>query len=303
MILIAIIASLLALSYSVDLPNMLSEHSFYLHRICLKAVPMTLRNRESLEAIVCGKNINDLEVRQLLVDTSLIHIFVVSGSHFLLLRSFLARVLGKSFWCMVPLFLYAMVTLCQPPSMRALAFLALGEIALRRKLFLSNIQILLLSGILCLAFFPLWIHSRSLLMSLMAALAMTVSDEILDRKLSPVLRAFLAQSFMYFAMSLCLWGLSGLHPLSILMNVLVGPLIGTLLFPTGIFAMVFPITAPVFDTAMDGLIWLMAQADPLLQANSEATPLEVGLQWILITGFVFTAHMVSVKRRRLRYEA
>ncbi|MBC7370224.1 MAG: ComEC/Rec2 family competence protein [Bdellovibrionaceae bacterium] len=302
MILILLFGSLLYLSHSLDLPVLLTEHSLFLHRICLRSVPALLENRESLEALVCGKNIDDLEVKQLLIDTSLIHIFVVSGSHFLLLRNFFARLVGKTPWLLIPLFIYAMVTLCQPPSLRALAFIGLQEIALRRKLFLSNLQLVFLSALLCVAFFPQWILSRSLLMSLMAATAMTTAEEIFDRKMAPGIRSFLSQSFMFFAMSFCLWGLSTLHPLSILMNVILGPLIGTVLFPVGVLAIILPFTAPLFDRCMNCLLWLLQKSDVLLRASPDATPLNIFSQWVLILALLLIAHRWAVRTRRARYE-
>ncbi|RYZ84817.1 MAG: hypothetical protein EOP04_17240 [Proteobacteria bacterium] len=273
-----------------------------LHQICLETVPKSLFHRESFEALVCGKNIADMHLKQLLSDTSLIHIFVVSGSHFILLRNFLAKALGKTSWLLIPLFGYAMVTLCQPPSLRALAFLALLDIANRRKLFLTNIQLVLLSGILCVAIYPQWIHSRSLAMSLMAALAMSSADEILDRKMPAPLRMFLSQSLMYFAMGFCLWGISSLHPLSILMNVLIGPLIGILLFPLGLLTLLLPPFVPIFDSAMSGLIWLLEKTNPLLKISASVDPLKVVVLWILITVLLSFTHRWCVRVRRNRYE-
>jgi ComEC/Rec2-related protein len=302
MILIALSALLLSISWTLHLPDKLSDYSVILHHFCLRSLPQGVENLASLETLVCGKNMQDMQLQQLLVQSSLIHIFIVSGSHFLLLHKILATVFGKRPALLLPLFLYAMITLCQPPSVRSLLFLVLIEIARRKKFFLSSLMAVLVSGLLSLALFPEWIHSRSFLMSLMAALAIAAGSEFLKNRTGALSKLFLTQSFLYLVMGFCLWGFSNLHPLSILMNLTLGPLIGAVLFPLGLLIVVLPFLSPLFDGILNLLFWILQKSSELTRTESLASPLALALQWAVFLALLLVAHHFTVRHWRKTYE-
>lgn len=304
MILIALLALIFSSSVFLDLPGKLTKYSLTLHHICLRSLPRAVENLSSLEALVCGKNMQELELKQLLVQSSLIHIFVVSGSHFIFLRKILARLPIVRKYPLLVLSVYALVTLCQPPSLRALLFLALVEISEHKKLFLSPVILVFLSSCLSVALFPQWLYSRSLIMSMMAALVIAVMSDFWGKERTSLPALFLTQSALYLAMGFCLWGFSNLHPLSILLNIILGPLIGTVLFPLGFVVVLIPPLAFLFDIAMNSLIWILEKNSEVLRVGSKTSPLEFYWQWILfLTLVIFSYHyLVFRKRQKARYD-
>ncbi|MGZ3744750.1 MAG: ComEC/Rec2 family competence protein [Pseudobdellovibrionaceae bacterium] len=298
MILIALLGGIYGLSHFLDLPTFLSKSSLTLHHLCLQSLPKEVENLSSLESLVCGKNMQDLELKHLLIQTSLIHIFIVSGSHFIFLRKILARLPLLRFCPIIPLSIYALVTLCQPPSLRSLLFIVLAEISVTKKLFITPVILVFLSCTLCLALFPQWITSRSLLMSLMAALVIAVMSDFWgkDRESLPAL--FLTQSVLYFIMGFCLWGFSNLHPLSILFNLIFGPLIGALLFPLSLIVVFLPSLAFLFDGTMNALTWALQKCSIVLGYPGEAFPLSLYVQWPLFLCLVGFSHLYLITKKR-----
>ncbi len=298
MILIALLATIFSFSYYFGLPIKLTEYSLALHHICLRSLPNTIENLGSLEALVCGKNMQDLEIKQLLVQTSLIHIFIVSGSHFIFLQKILARIPVLRLCPLLPLCLYALVTLCQPPSLRSLLFIILAKISVSKKLFIPPTVLVFLSAAVSIAIFPQWITSRSLLMSLLAALVIVVISDFWSKESNSMPALFLTQSVLYFTMGFCLWGFSNLHPLSILLNLTLGPLIGGLLFPLSLLVVIIPGLVFLFDYAMNGLTWLLLRSSEVLGNPGEASPLNIYLQWLLFLALLICSYFYLVFKKR-----
>lgn len=303
MILIVVIASVFSISHFLDLPEKISALSLPLHHFCLRSLPKTVENLSSLEALVCGKNMQELSLTDLLVQNSLIHIFVVSGSHFIFLRKILAKLPIVRRHALLILFGYVLITLCQAPAVRALFFLCLIEVSERKRQFLSPVFLVFLSSCLSVAVFPQWIFSRSLLMSLMAALVIAVTSEFWGKHKQTLPALFLNQSVLYFVMAFSLWGFSDLHPLGILLNILLGPLIGGVLFPLSLLVVFIPSLAFLFDAAMNALIWILQKNIGFYGLKNEASPLSLTFQWLLFIFFVSLAfsYLVWKKREKARY--
>lgn len=300
MIVITFLALIFGISHFFDLPAKLTELAKPLHHFCLQSLPQQVENLQSLEALVCGKNMQEIELQHLLVQSSLIHIFIVSGSHFLFLHKILAKLPITRICPLLPLSMYALVTLCQAPALRSLIFLLLLEIFEHYKLRTSSVISTFLSGLFCVALFPDWVWSRSLQMSLMAALVLNIASEMSGEKKASLPALFLTQSALFLAMGFCVWGFGNLHPLSILLNLLVAPLIGGILFPLALGTLIFPPLGGVFDGAMTLLIWILKKTSLVLgsPANSGALPLI--WQWGLLLVLLVGSHHVLTERRRAK---
>lgn len=303
MILIAIAATLLSISWLLNLPLNLTEFSSDLHNFCLQNLPNSVENVSSLEALVCGKNMQTSEIKELLVHTSLIHVFVVSGSHFLFLHKVFAKLFKQRYLSLAPLCLYALITQCQPPAVRSLFFLSITEITREKKLFTPPLVAVFLSGLLSLCLFPDWIYSRSLLMSLAASLALTITSELLHQETEVCTRAIFTQIFLYISMTFCLWGASNLHPLGMVLNLTLGPLIGVVLFPLGIIVTLIPPLTPLFDGTINLLFWILMATNELFKLQTSATSLPLYLLWLIFLGALTLAHIFSIQKKRARYES
>lgn len=303
MVLILIITTLLFLSQALSLQEKITHYSSILHHFCLHSLPNTVENLGSLEALVCGQNMQDPETQELLVQSSLIHIFIVSGSHFLFLRKIIAGIPILRRFPLSILFFYALVTRFQAPSVRALLFLTLTQVSESKKLFLAPVILVFLSALLSVAVFPHWLYSRSLLMSTLASLVITIMSEIWRKEKDTLPALFLTQSAVYFFMGFCLWGYSNLHPLSILLNIILGPLIGTLLFPLGFFVVLVPSCAFLFDMAVEALFWILKKNMELLGSVPHSSPISLFGQWSVFFALLTFSHYILIyfKRRKARH--
>jgi len=298
MILIVLLALLFSSSAYFDLPAKLSEQSFTAHHFCLQMLPTGVENLSSLEALVCGKNMQDLDLKQLLIQSSLIHIFVVSGSHFLFLHKILARLPIVRFCPLFLLSLYCLATLCQPPGVRSLMFLFLVSFSKKNKHSIAPVLLVFLSCAFTVCIFPQWISSRSFLMSLLAALTITVASDFWGKHRETLPALFVTQSLIYLVMGFCLWGFSNLHPLGILLNLVLGPVIGGVIFPLALLVVVLPPLAPVFDGAMNALIWILQKSSEVLGDSGDSPPLSLFWQWVLFLSLTVSAYIYLVHRKR-----
>lgn len=304
MILIVTLAVIFSTSLFFNLPEKLTEQSFAAHHFCLQLLPTSLENHSSLEALVCGKNMQDLELKQLLVQSSLIHIFIVSGSHFHFLNRVFARIPLLRLCPLLLLSIYCIATLCQPPAVRALCFLFLQSFSNYFRHTLPAVLMVFLSGLFSVALFPQWLVSRSLLMSLMASLAMAFVSDLADKERSPVTALFLSQAAIYVVMGFCLWGYGSLHPLGMVFNLLLGPFVGGVIFPLALLVVAAPPLVGIFDILLNGLFWLLQKSSEIHTEAGAAVPLPLTWQWLLHFMLVGSAHsyFVNKKRRKAAHE-
>src|SRR5438045_3594534 len=63
-----------------------------LHRICLAQVPQDSIYPDVYAALVCGENLTNEKIKRDFIETSLIHVIVVSGTHLLFLMQIFSLV-------------------------------------------------------------------------------------------------------------------------------------------------------------------------------------------------------------------
>jgi hypothetical protein len=135
----------------------------------------------------------------------------------------------------------------------------------------------------------------------MAALVICFMSELWGEERKTLPGLFATQSTIYFFMAFCLWGFSNLHPLGILLNLLLGPLIGVVIFPLALLVVIFPFLGFLFDASMNGLLLILQQTNEVLAWHSESSPLAVIWQWglflvLLVSSYVF---LVNQKRKKI----
>lgn len=292
------LAAVYSTSLFFDLPAKLSQHAVLAHHFCLQMLPTAVENHGSLEALVCGKNMHELELQQLLAQSSLIHVFIVSGSHFLFLHKVLAKIPVVRFCTLFLLSLYCLATLCQPPAVRSLLFLLLISFAKRRQLFTSPVILIFISCAFSVCIFPQWITSRSLLMSLLAALTVGVMSEYWGKLRNTISALALTQSAVYLVMAVCLWGFSTLHPLSIFLNISLAPLIGGLIFPLALLVVLIPPLGFLFDGAMNALVWTLQKTSELLGESGTGSLVPVLWQWGFFLALTVLSYFLLIYRKR-----
>ncbi len=179
----------------------------------------------SLQSFFCAMPVRDASLYLGLLDSGLLHVFVVSGSHILALEQGLQL-------CRVPRVLrhlllwgYGACTSFDPPVVRALLYLLLRDSHLHG-LSTGHIPRVALSWIFTLALVPQWLNSPSLLMSVWASFGVQLfllseRDRIEENKHLWLWRLSI---WMYvFMMPILITSTS--HPLSIIYNAIGTPVL------------------------------------------------------------------------------
>ncbi|WP_413568197.1 ComEC/Rec2 family competence protein [Bdellovibrio sp. HCB117] len=290
-----IVLLLLALSLSTPLPSTLltntSIFSEEIQRKCSQTLPKDSQHFNALNSLVCGEKITDKDLRENLRKTSLIHIFVVSGSHLLLLDELLS-ILRIPF-CVRFFFMsfYSIVVGWQAPAVRALLGMCSRRLLHRSRILLPKDLCVLVAGFLALMLFPAWWNSLSFLMSWCAALALTAPDVLRIR--NSWARGFLTQFSIFFFMSAPLWGIGSLHPLSILYNLFLAPVVSYILLPLSFLVSVFSPLVFLFDFFMDHFHHILFVLSEPIEFAARQTP-DIRLLWCWILFWHVAFHFLRL---------
>lgn len=294
-----ILLAYLALCLSISLPSHLLSNTSHLasklQQKCVQTLPRDSTERASLASLLCGEKITEENLRKKLQQTSLIHIFVISGSHLILFDQLLGILRIPLYVRFLILALYTLATGFQPPAVRALGGLLAAATLLWRGWRIPADQRVLAVGLTILAAFPDWWQSRSLIMSWCASLALCVPSIL--RLRGSLQRLSVAQGAIFVLMMPPLWGFGSLHPLSLLYNLLLAPVVSFVLLPLGLLTLIIPHSSFLFDNTLTyfttGLQWV-SEPVQLPAGSSLPTP----LLWI----WVFLWHLLLHAFRVWRWQ-
>lgn len=291
MVLILTLALCLSIPFSDNLLKNTSSKATHFQQKCRSSLPSTSNYGEALASLVCGEKITDKDLDQTLKKTSLIHIFVVSGSHLLLLDQVLSILKIPFLLRFLFLSLYALCVGWQAPAVRALLGLGIKWLLRHKYFFFPPDLLVLITGLVTLLFFPKWWGSLSLQMSWCAALALCWAPTL--RIQNSWLQAIASQFAIYFFMSAPLWGLGSLHPLGLIYNLFLGPVVSYLLLPLSFLGVIFNPLLFLFDLVMTVFSnTLPLLADPIdLQRGP---PPSVRLLWVWISFWHIIFHFLRL---------
>lgn len=291
-----IILLFLALCLSTPLPNSLlintSATSSVFHEKCLQILPTNSQHLASLASLVCGEKITDQELKKNLSKTSLIHIFVVSGSHLILLDELLGILRIPVIVRFLFLGGYSLAVGWQAPAVRALLGFSTREVLRRRRVYLPADLAVLATGFLTLILFPSWWESLSLQMSWCAALALSWHSIL--RVKNTFARTVLSQLSIFFFMSAPLWGLGSLHPLSILYNLFLAPVIAYLLLPLSFLAVFLSPFLTLFDHVMSFFMKALPALSEPIEIVRGSTP-STAFLWMWIFSWHVCFHYLRLR--------
>jgi competence protein ComEC len=273
---------------------------------CLSMAPQFSGQKVFYQALVCGKSLN-FEQSESLRRSSLLHIFVVSGSHLLLLAESLrwlfylpkpgTRLHRWSVTFAEPIIFFVMLIFCfvtglQAPAVRAAIQIAVRGFAQRIHLHWNGPTTTLVAGWVCLALNPSWFQSLSFILSWLASMAMAVAQAL------RVKSVLLTNILIYFWTLVPLAWITFPDPAGILFNVILGPLVGNWLFPLTLVTFFCPPLVPVTDFGLNcffKLLELFTRERPL-PAHAVAIR-DIYWLWILISGFHLLIYLYLLKRR------
>ncbi len=253
----------LILGQCLELKRLLKPASAALHKFCLLKSPESAYS-ELYKGIVCAASLEYGTHRlELLKWSGLLHLVVVSGSHLHLLKSqFQLISLGLKklliFFCHSILFtktsvelpqkfsifclssfliFYALVCKLDPPIVRALFGLGVAALTPRLSLGWSGAHQACYASLLGGLVFPEFKFSLSYQLSCMASLAISMK----------AISASSQQLLLSLILAPLLMPLGGLSWVSLPMNLILGPLIGGILFPISLISFIFKGFTPLSD--------------------------------------------------------
>lgn len=258
-----------------------------LQKVCHHMLPAQSSEAFSLDALVCGSKIQSRQHKNALLSTGLIHGFVVSGSHLLVLTEFLLRLGWNLKLRILTLTLFTFWTGFQPPCCRSLMQILFSHYRPRENH--RSDHSVFLCGLMLLILFPQWITSLSLQLSWAAALALSVAGQLWEDR-PPPFRLFFSSSLIYVFIFPLLAVVNPSHPVTILWNILLGSVLNLFLFPLSALAYLHPWPLWIFEQIMPyfwHLLFELQQQAPLpFQANSVPAWLWIiflhsGAHWLL----------------------
>lgn len=270
------------------------------HQRCLNLTNEAEKFKFELDAIVCGHSIqassHSFEIKKL----GVIHIFVVSGAHFITLQFFLTGIFSQVIrrssqnskrlrLILEHIFLgsFLLITGFCAPALRSMIQISWRS----RTPSLSSKWLILGSGLLCALLIPSSQYF-SLQLSWLCALILSIPGA----KGIPGL--FLKSVAVFLGCAFLLSPLSSSSLMCILANLFLAPLIAFGLFPLGILAKLIPQTSLLFDSLLQFFYFIgeLIGPDFYLQSWGRSPSIQVG--WILIGCLHLSLHLYSVQQRR-----
>lgn len=285
--LLVLTAITISILHFLTLPSYLAVLAKKTQMICQEMTPAFTESRSTISSLVCGKKISDPKHIFALQSTGLIHIFVVSAGHLVVISEFLTYVRWPRFFITFVLFVFTLMTGLQAPCLRSLVALLIGYFLIHRKLILSGHQIVFLTGILTLALFPQWSQSFSLQLSWAAALALSITSLFRNRNYSHLQNMIITSFCVFIVLLPFMQRLGGLHPLTILWNITLGTMTAFLLFPLSILAFLNPFFLNILEFMMKPFWSILKLSDEFrFEPTPSSSNLLMGWAWI------FTLHLL-----------
>ena len=145
---------------------------------------------------------------------------------------------------------------------------------------------ILISGLSLLILFPDWWSSLSLVMSWCAALALGLTPLF---KIKNKVAAFIVtNSIIFLFMLLPLWGVGALHPLSIVYNIMLAPVVSFILLPLAFLSVLIHPLLSVFDFTLSHFqTSLKIFSEPVFASSTHSLPIQYLWMWIFACHLFF----------------
>jgi ComEC/Rec2-related protein len=294
MILLIISALLLSNPPWPDLLETITPLADSLQHSCLSMLPSQANSRDAMAALLCGQSLPPSQLKKQLIELSLIHLFVVSGSHLIWLEQILEKLKVPPPVRSSILGFYSLMTGWQAPAVRAWLQSLLRLFLRRSPAYFPTDLLTLLSGFCCLLLFPQWWGSLSLMMSWAASLALSLRFFNMQNWINRVL----SNTLVWLLMLGPLWGFGNLHPLSCLYNLILGPLVGGLLIPLSLFACLLPpVGVPVFEFLLEKFLMFSSTLTEPVQI-AQMKKIEISQLWLWVASWHLCFHFFRMMRAR-----
>ncbi len=297
-----ILALIITATFRISAVHALFPLVKVLHFQCINRFPEMATSAPELKAIVCGENFLTGNVSEIYIASGLIHLFVVSGAHLLVLEKLFLKVfLAKDNFSVIlilsALFGYALACELNPPILRSYISILFSLFLRRNHLYWPENFKVFCVGLLTLLANPEWINSFSLQLSWMAGLVVCMNASYF-KNYGVLFKQFLFFIFIWpFLIFLQVPSLC-----SIITNLIFTPFLEIFLFPLGLIVWILPFLFPVFDTLIRTIknLLMVFEFQLNLQDHLQATSM-VWWGWIFILTVHFCYHQVEMLERQRNY--
>ena len=288
------VALVLSISPKPQLLDFKAVEKLKLQNFCAKLLVTSSQHHSFHAAVLCGIPIPNSRWKSALQQSSLIHLIVVSGSHLVFIALLLQVASFPATFSVILLFLFSLMTGWQAPVVRALSSWILRSLQAHHFWRWPADLVCFLSGIALLVIFPSWWSSLSFLLSWSAALALSFP---LPPRVSSTPQKILLRQLLIFWLLLPLLSLfTSPHPLSVLVNFFLVPLLSALLIPYSLLAQLAPAWT---DPGLDHLLhFLELLALELRQSPSNLLAHSLARLWLWLFAHHLIAFILRIYLRR-----
>ena len=278
----------------------------WLHQSCIDYGPQNVKAVKELNALVCGQDFQSLADSEIYIHSGLIHLFVVSGSHLVLIqRTFLkfekffedrTQFVAQLLTLIIHSFLFIYIFICDlnPPIVRSYFFIVVLSFSKKYLLQVSTQNALLIASLCGLILQPHWITSLSYQMSWIAGITLIYIDEIY-RQSHLLIKNFLF--YMHFYLTMLFLGLP--QVVTVLISTAISPLLEYILFPLAFIVYILSDLGPLFDVLITVLKFVLNQFELKPFLRDFNSYLVISLNWLLIFALHFFIHVRKITRTAL----
>jgi ComEC/Rec2-related protein len=254
----------------------------FAHNLCVSSIPTQSIFQNEIAALVCAQNFSSEQERSLYAASGLIHLFVVSGSHFIFLESLLYKLSGQNYKfkksILFLLLIYGFMCKLSPPVCRSLIALSIHQFLYSMNISWKTHYLILIAGLFCLVLNPNWASSISLQLSWIAGLCISAVEK--SNKPGEILRR---QILIFLLMFPTISIFQNPTFLGVLSNIFLAPLLEILLFPTALLVCIFNFLYPIFDCMMVCFRTVLIALEFKSVSNMNSIPLFlIYINWALI---------------------
>lgn len=236
----------------LDLRQMIKPTSDFMHQLCVRQTSGFKEHSEAAAALVCGHQIESIELQSLFASSGLIHLLVVSGSHLLVISKAFDRLQIKKSIKIILLFAFVLICEINAPITRSFIALLVADFVHSKKWTWSPSFKQWVTSLICLTINPLWITSLSFQMSWMASLCLEIADcHHVDKKI----HQFLLQTFLIYFAFFFIFGFLGFPSLwSPFFGLALTPVLELVLFPLAFIGCLVPQSSVLFESVFSLMI-------------------------------------------------
>lgn len=264
------------------------------HLLCVQQLPADSTAIAELKALVCAENFSGLHESQYYITSGLIHLFVVSGAHILLIEKLLLKFYFHRISIFTILIIYGFACGLSAPIVRCLIAFSLSSYLKNKHIHWPPHFKLLIIGSLTLSFNYHWITSLSLQMSWIASFLVVLGTHFYKENSILFKQSLffitLLPSIVYFQIP---------SPIVIILNILLAPILEFILFPLGLLVLFFNFLNPFFESIiyLFKILLQHLELDYQIQIAEPSSQL-IYYNWSLILILHALFHLIYINKKR-----